>query len=352
MRPRRVVPLALLAALLLAVPARAVIVDRIVATVDGAPITSFELERFIRMNARGNSDAVTDEDREKALDILIGETLVRLESRRLGLSASKEDVDRYIAEIKRANNLDDAALEQALGQQGFTIETYKAQVAKELVKNQLVTRQIRQEVTITPAEIQKYYDDHIDDYAHPAAVHLRQIFFVLPPTASEEETKDVARKTQAAIQELDSGKTFAQVARELSEGPEASDGGDLGWMRKGQMIPELEQVALSLKKGKYGPPLRTGAGVHLLFVEDIEASEHTPLDQVRDQIQERLYADAVQERFQDYVEKDLLEGHAIVKKLNPPTTAAASTTSTETITPPADVPTVDDATTGTGDQPG
>lgn len=308
----------------IAQPVHAMVVDRIVATVDGAPITLFELERFIRLNGGVDPNAVSKEQRSEALERLIGETLVRLESRRLGLSVSKEDVDLYIEEIKRGNNLDDATLAEALGQQGFTVETYKTQIAKELLKNQLIMRQIRQDVNVSQADVQKFYEENKDMFAITGSVHIRQIFLLMRPDASEQEQRQVAAVAQRAVQELQGGTPFPQVAKKYSQGPEASDGGSLGWMEKGQMIPQLEEIAFSLKKGQIGPPVRTGAGVHILTVDDIKASSYVPLSDVEPQITERLYAKAVDERFQDYVESDLTEGHAIVRRLEPTSVATAA----------------------------
>lgn len=330
--------------------AEAIVVDRIVATVDGSPITLFELERFIRLNGGADPNAVSRADKEKALELLIGETLVRLESRRLGLSVSKEDVDLYIEEIKRGNNLDDSTLSDALGQQGFTIESYKRQIAKELLKNQLIMRQIRQEVNVSSAEVAQYYEENKDLFAKTGAVHIRQIFFVLPPNASEGQQQQVAAVAQRAVQELQSGQPFQEVAKKYSQGPEARDGGALGWMEKGQMIPQLEQIAFSLRKGDIGPPVRTGAGVHILTVDDIRASAYVPLSDVEPQITERLFAQKVEERFQDYVESDLTEGHAIVRRLDPPgSVAGASVTATDA---PSEPDLGEGETTESGDHAG
>ncbi len=296
---------------------RAVVVDRIVATVDGAPITLFELERFIRLNGGVDPAGVSKEDQAQALELLIGETLVRLESRRLGLSVSQQDVDLYIEEIKRGNNLDDASLAEALGQQGFTVETYKHQIAKELLKNQLVMRQLRDQVQVSTSDVQKFYDENKEQFAKPGEIHLRQIFFVLPPNANEEQQRQVALVAQQAVTEIQSGKPFPAVAAKYSQGPEASDSGSLGWMKKGQMLPELEQLAFSLRKGQVGPPVRTAAGVHILSVDEMRASEYIPLSAVEGQITERLYSQGIEERFQDYVETDLMEGHSIVRRLEP-----------------------------------
>ena len=331
---RRLVLAMVIALLAGAPPAQAVVIDRIVATVDGEPITLFELERYIRMNGAVDPSGASDEDRERALDALIGETLVRLESRRLGLMVSREDVDLYIEEIKRGNNLDDASLAEALAQQGFTVETYKNQIARDLLKNQLIMRQLRDSVQVSPVDVRRYYDENKTQFAKSGEVHLLQIFFPLAPTASPAEQEQVATAVQAATIELQAGKPFAEVARKYSRGPEASDGGALGWMKKGQMMPDLEQVAFSLPVGRSSPPVRTGAGIHILMVDEMKASEFVPFETVEPQLTEMLFNKEVEEQFNNYVESDLTEGHAVERRLKPATISRA--------------PATDEATSGNG----
>ena len=89
--------------------------------------------------------------------------------------------------------------------------------------------------------------------------------------------------------------------------------GLLGEMHKGQMQPELEEVAFSLQKGEVSKPVRSRAGVHILKVDDRqEEGKEAPLDDVKDKIKERLYAQAIESRFQQWLEKDLKSGHSIV----------------------------------------
>jgi parvulin-like peptidyl-prolyl isomerase len=102
------------------------------------------------------------------------------------------------------------------------------------------------------------------------------------------------------------------VASDLSEGPEASDGGLLGVMRKGQMQSEIEEVAFSLDPGEVSEPVRSQAGVHILKVEERSSDSTVAIDDVKNQIKERLYAQAIESRFQQWLEKDLKSGHSIV----------------------------------------
>jgi peptidyl-prolyl cis-trans isomerase SurA len=292
---------------------RAEVLNEVVATVDGNPITSIELNSFIRQSTGGvDPTQLSGADRRKALEVLVTDALIRSESGRLGLSASDAEVDAYINQIKQQNQLDDDALELALKQQGLTLEGYRGQIKKEILKNQLVGRQIRQRVNIPPEEVERYYEEHQDEFAQSAAIKVRHIFFVLPATASQEDAERTLAKVQEAQKRLAGGEDFEDVAKDLSEGPEASEGGLLGQMRKGQMQSEIEEVAFSLKTGEVSDPVRSAAGVHILKVDERESESRVPIEDVREQIKERLYAEAIESRFQQWIEKDLREGHSIV----------------------------------------
>ncbi len=313
---RRLVAGAALAALVAgAVPAQAVVVNRIVATVDGEPITSYQVDSFILANARGaDPSKVSEADRRKVLDLLINDLIVDLESAKLGAGATNEEVNTYIEQIKKQNNLDDAKLIAALERQGMTLETYRKQVAKEIQRSQLLARHVRSKVNVTPEEIQRYYDEHKDQFSEAEAVTVRHIFFAAPREGGQEAIEQLGEKAKRAFDRLQAGEPFAQVARDMSEGPDASEGGLLGTMKRGEMRPELEAVAFQLREGQFSPPVQSPFGLHILYVEKRHAGTAVPLEEVQDLIRERLYATAVEERFQQWVTEDLRKGHSVVIK--------------------------------------
>lgn len=298
-----------------AVPAPAAVINRIVATVDGEPITTFQVDSFIRANVRGADPAtVTGEDRKKVLDMLINDMIVDMESAKLGVGASNDEVNAYIEQIKKQNNLDDEKLAAALQQQGLTLDTYRAQVKKEILRSQLLARNVRSQVNVTPEEVQKFYDEHKGQFSEADAVTVRHIFFAIPAEGTQASMQQLGDKAKRAYTRLQGGESFEVVARSMSEGPDASQGGMLGKLKRGDMRPELEQVAFSLREGQYSPPVQSPYGLHILYVEQRHAGTAVPLETVQEQIKERLYAQAVEQRFQQWVTDDLRKGHTIVLK--------------------------------------
>jgi peptidyl-prolyl cis-trans isomerase SurA len=291
-------------AVLLAGPARAEVANRIVATIDGEPITAHELREWVK--ERG--DEVPPDD---ALDSLITQKLLEKEIKAQGISARDEDVDRYMKEVQGRSGLDEAGFNKALAERGMTVEAYRTKVKGEIERAQLVNKEIRQRVNVSSAEIKRYYDAHLNDYATSDKVMVRAIFLrvedpadadaVARTRAKAEELRDAARK----------GKSFTELAKEHSEGPGAEQGGELGTFGRGEMEGRLEEVAFALKEGEVSDPVESGGAVVLLYVEERIGGSHRPLDEVSPEIREALYNEALQQRFQDWLSRDLRERHHV-----------------------------------------
>ena len=127
-----------LATMLGVVAARAEVANRIVATVDGEPITAHELKQYAKDRDTGGAEG------RQILDALITDKLLEREIKALGILARDDEIDRYIHEVQARTGMDDARFKQALAGQGMTWEQYRSKVKMEIEKAQLVNREIRQ----------------------------------------------------------------------------------------------------------------------------------------------------------------------------------------------------------------
>jgi peptidyl-prolyl cis-trans isomerase C len=130
----------------------------------------------------------------------------------------------------------------------------------------------------TDAAIKKFYDEKAKPQTE---VHARHIL-----VETEEQAKD-------AEAQLKKGADFAELAKTMSKDP-GSDGGDLGYITKEQVVPEFGKVAFSLAKGKISDPVKTQFGWHIIKVEDTRERKPPPLDAVKDQIKAKLTQDATE----------------------------------------------------------
>lgn len=293
-------------------PVSARLANRVIAVVDGFPITLHQYEQYIAHNTGGQSLGVLNEKQKiDILDGLITDTLISMQAQQLGLNVTGQDVQAYMDQIMQANDLDQATLLAALAQQGLDEQGYRRQVRRELLKNQLVSRDIRQKVNITDEDVARFYKENPAQFSVPAAVELSHILFLVPPGATGDAAAAVTDKARRAHMRLVSGESFTKVAREMSEAPDGPDGGKLGRIKKGEMMPEIESVAFILPAGEISHPVRSPVGLHILKVDSREQADLVPLDQIQEQIRDRLYAEAIQERFDSWADEDLREDHVI-----------------------------------------
>ncbi len=291
--------------------AEATLINKIVATVDGEPVTLYQLKRFTERNIRGRE--LKSGDRELLLDALITEQIVSKEVAEKGIIVKDEDVQRYIDNIKARNNISEQQLEQALLAQGLSMESYRSQIREDLQRQQLVAREIRGKVSITPEEVQRYYEAHKSEFGtKQAGLQVAQIVFTLTPDAPPDRVAAITAKAEEVYDRLQKGADFAELARQVSEDAAAKDGGSLGWFKPGELLDDMEKVVAKLDVGQVSKPLRTKMGVHILKLEARRGDSADTLETaVAEQIKEKLYAQALEERFQKWLSEDLKKRHHI-----------------------------------------
>lgn len=296
---------AIVCAVLAAGSGRAEVVNRIIATVDGDPITVHEVEVY---RAGSGSTELTE---PQALEALITDKLLEKEVVERKIEVKSEDIDHYVDQVKARNRIDDYRFEAALSAQGMTLQRYRDRIKAELQKSQLVNKEIRGRVSVPPEEVDHYYELHREDFKTGERVTVRDIFFRVEPTDSDQEVARIRGKAAEVRQLAVGGRGFDELAKQFSEGPGADKGGLLGTFAHGELEGEMEPVAFSLSPGQLSEVVRTDKGFYILRVDKIEPPGYRSLDEARDQIRETLYQKAVEQRFQDWLSKDLRERHSV-----------------------------------------
>ncbi len=144
------------------------------------------------------------------------------------------------------------------------------------------------QVPITPKEIEDYYQNNREKFGQPKRIKVRHILIRFDPKDSEAMAK-ARQKAESIREEAMKGKDFAQLAKQYSEDPGTKgQGGDLGYISRGQVVPEFEEAAFSLKVGAISNLIQTPYGFHILKVDDIQEAKVEPLEKVKNQIQSLL----------------------------------------------------------------
>lgn len=144
-------------------------------------------------------------------------------------------------------------------------------------------------VDVSDEEIRSFYEANARQYfTSPERVHLRHILFKAAEDADERLVEEARVKAENVIADLGKGKDFAALARSRSEGPTGSQGGDLGWVGRGEMVPAFEEAAFALEAGEVSAPVRTPFGWHVIKAEAREAATVKPLVDVKKEIRDLL----------------------------------------------------------------
>ena len=150
---------------------------------------------------------------------------------------------------------------------------------------------------VSDQDAQAYYDNNIKEYEQLPQVHAAHILVRVPPVGGSEAENKAKAKIEDVLKRARAGEDFAKLAKEISEDTaNAQQGGDLGFVKRGDLVPQFEQAAFALKKGELAPaPVRTPFGYHAIKVLDVKEGGKTPFKDVVDAIKGKLAAKRAEE---------------------------------------------------------
>jgi peptidyl-prolyl cis-trans isomerase SurA len=320
--PKRILIGRLLLCLVLVGPsiASAAVVEQLIVVINGEPYTlsslnSYAKSKMGRSFPNGSLDQINATDRE-VLEQFITDKLLESEVREAGISITDADVNQYIDQVKKNNRLSDDDLKTALAREGQTVDSYKVSVKTEMEKSEIIDRQVKRKVTITDEDVERYYKANPNKYRSDARARIRHILLTLPERAAPDRVQAVMAEGKELYERIKAGEDFATLAKEYSQGAGQADGGDIGWIKRGTLIPGLEEVAFEkLQVGQVSEPFRTSMGVHIVKLEAREAGNVLPLATVAPRIKEELLNKALQERFAKWMKTDLRRKHRVDIKI-------------------------------------
>jgi peptidyl-prolyl cis-trans isomerase SurA len=303
--------------------ADAIVVDRIVAVVNDDLITLYDLNKTLlpyeeNIKALGYAPEREHETlfklRTDLLKKLIDRKLTDQVIKRNNIEVSEEEIDAALERLKELRSLTDEDLRAGLAQQGLTLEEYRKNVKQQLLRNKLVNREIKSKIVITEDDIKIYYDAHLEKYAGEKKYHIWNIFIRLADFA-DESTKGLAlEKMEAVISQLKQGRAFESLAGEDSDSPMAPKGADLGLYQLDELSPQLQKAVGVMKAGDFSPILETDMGYQIIYVQKIAETDAKSLAKVKSEIQETLYNETVDNRFEAWLEELRKRAHIKIIK--------------------------------------
>ena len=288
------------------------LLDPAAAVVNGQKITvdeiSADLERFEaspefeRLAQQGDAQALKRQVEQQILSQEIRRAVLQPKAEDFGIEITEEDVAERMDQIK-ADFPSEGAFEEALKEQGLTLDQLT-----ELVEDNLLEERLREEVTkdTVPSEdeLTAYYEENEADFTETAAQHIL--------VADKALATRIANQLQAAKDEAALERLFNKLAKQHStDQSNAAQGGDLGYFKPGDFVPEFEKAADALEIGEVSGPVKTEFGFHVIWVTDRRVAA---FEDVQGKIEQELGQGAADEAWDEYVRKAYDEADV---KVNP-----------------------------------
>ena len=296
--------------------------DRIVAIVNDEVITLSELEatsqafmKRIKKIPQGlQREKIVAQARVAALDKLIDNMLLEQKAAKLGIIVTDEYVAQAMNDMLSEKNISVDKFRETLSKEGATLEEYRDETRKNIIRGRLVETTIRSRTTINEKEIGEYYSKHRDDYEGKEAARIQQILLVKPRDCDNSTREKLRTKAGMILKRVNDGESFDLLVNEYSQGPAARSGGDLGFVEKGMMFPAVDTAVSGLKKGETSGVIESPVGFHIIRVMDKRGAGIKPFEEVRDEIVQKIGTEKVKKKFQEWL-KELREKSLVEIKL-------------------------------------
>ena len=276
-----------------------------------------------RANAALRDQAVPEDRREELEAMLLDRLVV---TRLLLNRATDEDRSRGGARAKefldnvREQAGSDAAFERQLISLAFTRADFEAQIRERGICEEVVERELQGQARISDAAVQAYYETHRDQLQRPEMAQARHILLATIDPATGAELSDALKaekrlQAENLVRRARQGEDFAALVKQYSEDTGSKDQLGEYIFARGQMVPEFEAAAFSLQPDRISDVVTTAYGYHIIKLIQIIAAEPIPLDQIREELRQKLEQEKIQgELMPRYLER--LKTEAKLEYLN------------------------------------
>lgn len=293
--------------------ASAEVADRIVAVINDDVITQRELDRAfepfaknIEAGYRGpDRETVVQKNKEALLQRLIDQILIEQEAKKSGMglaSIKDEEAMELINSMLAKNRISLKEYLEKMAQEGKTFEMVLKDVKTQMLRMRMLRREVQAKILVTDEEIGEYYNKHRQDYEGKEAVNVRQILLPAPADMDRADRENVKRQALQLRERILKGESFEMMAAQYSKGPAAAQGGDIGFVEKGVILPAVEQAAFSLPVGQLSDVIETELGYHIIVVVDKRGAGIKPLPVVRNEIKSVIEDEKISKKYDEWID--------------------------------------------------
>ncbi|MFH1414477.1 MAG: peptidylprolyl isomerase [Elusimicrobiota bacterium] len=283
------------------------VVDKVIARVNGKVILLSEynsrakaiIDEYQKVLTSPDKDNKINELKANILEQMIDEKLLIEKAEKDNIRVTDAEVDQGVDEIS-GRFPSEMEFQNEISKQAMTGEKFRQNVRNQLMVIKLINQNVNGKISPPPdEELKIYYDEHQSEMMSPEQIRVRHILI----TTSEERPQEESKKKIDEIYEMakkDPSK-FSSFAEEHSEGPSASQGGDLGYFSKGEMVKEFEEVAFAMEVGDISKPVKTRFGYHVIKLIGKRSSEKKTFSEAKDKLKSLLYQMKMEKQYEKFL---------------------------------------------------
>jgi peptidyl-prolyl cis-trans isomerase SurA len=313
------------------------VVEEIVTRVNSQIITLSEFQRSkdqlkdeVKQQDAANADKLYAEREKDILRDLIDQQLLLQKGKDLDITGDT-DLIKQLDQMRKDMKLDTMEeLEKAATAQGISYEDFKQNMRNQIITRKVIGEEVGQHLSITKEDEQQFYNEHKNEMEQPESIKLSEILVAPKKPAADKSTaapaqnsaadssaaSDPAKQVDEAaslaaaeakandlLKQIQAGASFEDMAKKNSDGPSASQGGDLGAFKRGTLAKELEDKTFAMKSGEVSDVIRTKQGYVILKVTSHQMAGIPPLKDIEGRVQEALYMQKLQPALRVYLAK-------------------------------------------------
>ncbi len=262
------------------------VLDHIVAVVDDEVIVNIALQQEvhnikIKLQQQNIVLPPIKELEEQVLEKMILTSLQLQLAKRMGINAEDSSLNEKLREIASKNNLDLQGFKTKLETEGRNYEQVREQIRKDMIIHRLQQRQVASRISITDREVDNFLANQEQQGSTTTEYHIWHILMETPDIPSPEDIQTIKQKAEETIAKLKQGGNFQAMAVATSDGSQALEGGDLGWMTIGEMPTLFAGIVNKMKVGDIVGPLRDSNGFHIIKLAAKNIGEQSIITQTR-----------------------------------------------------------------------
>ena len=242
--------------------------EHIIAVINDEVVSKFDLEQGVKLAMIFLGLSGTPEDVRRmvpqVLRRLIDQRLFLQEAKRYNISVSDSDIERQIARLEDSGKFSGTSLKRRLKEAGISLETLRNQLRAELAWGELVRRRGQRPETVSDDEIDEELERIKATRGTPE--YLASEIFLVVESLDEDAT--VRRSARRMVEQIRSGTSFSNLARQFSNGSTAARGGDMGWVQQRQLAEEVVAVLAALEQGQVSDPIRSNGGYLIIKLRE------------------------------------------------------------------------------------